>query len=220
MKPGFPAGNWRAAALALLLAAACVAEIIDRIAISVGNQVITESQIDTEVRLTALLNKTPLNVDLAERKKAAARLIEQALVRRDMEFSRYPMPALSDADASLANLKASLSGEAPYQQELEKYGVTEDELRQRLWWQLTLLRFIDYRFRPGIQIPDSAIQAYYQRQLAQWKQQGLQPVPSLNDARATLEETLTQQGIDEALDRWLSATRTQVQIRYHDEALR
>jgi len=47
----------------------------------VANQVITESQIDDEVRLTEFLNQEPLNLDPAEKKKAAARLIEQALVR-------------------------------------------------------------------------------------------------------------------------------------------
>ncbi len=56
--------------------------------------------------------------------------------------------------------------------------------RQRLWWQLTLLRFIDYRFRPGIQISDSDIDAYYQQQVPKWREQGIDPIPSLDDSRA------------------------------------
>jgi hypothetical protein len=196
------------------------AEIIDRIAVSVGNQVITESQIDEEIRLTAFLNQEKLVLDNTERQKAAGRLIEQTLVRREMEFSRYPVPPLSDASQSLETLKTRYRTQAEYQQALNTYGITEDGLKGRLWWQATLLRFVDYRFRPGIQIPDTDLQAYYQQQLDKWKQEGIQPIPSLEDVRASIDQTLTEQRIDQAMDRWLADTRTQVAIRFHDEALK
>jgi len=38
--------------------------------------------------------------------------------------------------------------------------------------------------------------------------------------RSQITELLTQQRIDESLDRWLADTRLQVAIHYHDEALR
>ncbi len=194
------------------------AEIIDRIAISVGNQVITQSQIDEEVRLTAFLNQEQLNLDAEEKKKAAGRLVEQTLVRREMEFSRYPLPALSEADEALKSIRARYLTEGEYLQTLETYGITEAALKQRLWWQATFLRFIDYRFRPGIQVPDSEVQAYYQQELDKWKQEGIQPVPKLEDVRGSIEQTLTEQHIDQELDRWLADTRTQVAVRYHNEA--
>lgn len=195
------------------------AEIIDRIAISVGNQVITEAQIEDEVRITAFLNGDKLDLSAAEKKQAAGRLIEQALVKREMEFSHYPLPALSDADASLKNLTARYPTEEAFRQAMQQYGITEDDLRVRLLWQLTLLRFIDFRFRPGILVSDSDLQAYYQQQLSKWQAQGVKPIPTLEDARPQIEEILTQQRIDESLDRWLAEARTQVTIRYHDEAL-
>ena len=209
-------------AFCLLLSASWIlpAEIIDRIAVSVGNQIITESQIDEEIRLTAFLNQEKLNLDNAERKKAAGRLIEQTLVRREMEFSHYPLPPLSDAAQSLETLKTRYKTEADYQQELARYGTTEEGLKRRLWWQATFLRFVDYRFRPGIQIPDADVQTYYQQQLDKWKQDGIQPLPSLEDVRASIEQNLTDQRIDQEMDRWLADTRTQIAIRFHDEALR
>jgi hypothetical protein len=208
-----------AAGLFLLGFWSLAGEIIDSIAISVGNLVITESQIDEEIRLTAFLNQEPVTLDHAERKKAAARLIEQTLIRREMEFSRYPLPPLSDASKSLETLKTRYKTEAEYRQALDEYGISEDSLKRRLWWQATFLRFIDYRFRPGIQVPDADVQAYYRQELDKWKQEGIQPVPSLDDVRASIEQTLTEQRIDQELDRWLADTRTQVAIRFHDEAL-
>jgi hypothetical protein len=208
-----------AAGLFLLGSSMLSGEIIDRIAISVGNLIITESQIDEEIRLTAFLNQDKVNLDNADLKKAAGRLIEQTLVRREMEFSRYPLPPLSDAVKALETLKTRYKTEAEYRQALDEYGITEDALKRRLWWQVTFLRFIDYRFRPGIQVPDADVKAYYQQELDKWKQEGIQPVPSLVDVRASIEQTLTEQRIDQELDRWLADMRTQVAIRFHDEAL-
>jgi len=208
---------------ALLLSTMCCllpGEIIDRIAISAGNQVITEGQVEEEIRLTAFLNHEKPDFGVAERKKAAGRLIEQALIKRDMDLSRYPLPAPSEAEASLRDIQATYAPDLLYRQKLQEYGITEEALERRLLWQLTLLRFIDYRFRPAIQIPDADVKTYYDQQLAEWKQQGIQSIPTLEDSRTKIEEILTQQRIDQALDTWIAETRRQVAINYLDEALK
>jgi len=204
----------------LAFSALVYADIIDRIAISVANQVVTESQVDEEVRVTAFLNNEPLVLTPEERKKAAGRLVDQALIKREMDMSRYPLPALSDADSTLADFKTRFSDQAAFEHAQRDYGISEEQVKQHLWWQLTVLRFVDYRFRPGIQIQEADVQSYYEGQLRKWKAQGIQPVPSLADERAQIEEILTQQQIDESLDRWLTETRGQVPIRYLDEALK
>ena len=102
--------------------------------------------------------------------------------------------------------------ETAFHDALRSYGVTADELTRRLWWQLTLLRFIDYRFRPGIQIPAADVQAYYRQQVSQWEQKGTKPIPTLEESRDQIEEILTQQRIDQALDQWIKDTRNQVTI--------
>ncbi len=195
-------------------------EIIDRIAITVANQVITASQIDDEIRVTALQNRDKLDLTPQARKEAASRLIEQALIKREMDLSRYPLPELSDAGESLQTLKAMYPTETEFQNALQTYGVTVDELTRRLWWQLTLLRFIDYRFRPGIQIPPADVQAYYRQQVSEWQQKRIKPIPTLEASRDQIEEILTQQRIDQALDQWIMETERQVPITYLDPSLR
>jgi len=194
-------------------------EIIDRIAITVANQVITESQIDDEVRVTAFLNRGKLDLSLQAKKEAAGRLIEQALIRREMDLSRYPLPELADAGETLQSLKAMYPSEMEFQDALQQYGITSDQLTRRLWWQLTLLRFIDYRFRPGIQIPPADVQAYYRQQVSQWEQKGTKPIPTLEETRDQIEEILTQKRIDQALEQWIQDTRSQVTIHYLDTEL-
>jgi hypothetical protein len=195
------------------------AEIIDRIAITAGNQVITASQIDEELRITAFLNREKLDVNPDTRKQAASRLIEQALVKREMDLSHYPLPQAGDASAALAGVKATYPNQGDFAAALESYGVSEADLTRRLLWQFTLLRFIDYRFRPGIQIPDADVQTYYRQQVSGWEQQGIKPIPTLEDSRDQIEEILTQKRIDQALDQWMADARKQAAVTYRDAAL-
>ena len=196
------------------------AEIIDRIAVSVGNQVITEAQISLEIRVTAFLNQEPADLSTAGKKIAAERLIEQTLLKREMDVSHFPLPDMSAAEKSLAAVEAQYRTEAEFQQALQQYGLTKEDLKSRLWWQSAVLRFVDERFRPGVQIPNADIRQYYDQQVGKWQQEGVSPIPTLDESRDKIEEALTQQRVDNALDRWLGDARTQVEIRFHAGVLR
>jgi hypothetical protein len=83
------------------------AEVIDRIAVTLDNQVITQSEILLEIRLTAFLNGDSLDFSTESRKKAADRLVEQKLIRKEME------PA-QDLEAGPAELQSMLRSIAPH----------------------------------------------------------------------------------------------------------
>src|SRR4051795_2405586 len=59
-------------------------EIIDRIAVSVDRTVITESEVIRQIRITALLNGEQPDLSAANRRETAERLVEQALMRREI----------------------------------------------------------------------------------------------------------------------------------------
>jgi len=206
-----------------LVFAACAgfihAEIIDKIAISVGNQVITEEQVVEEVRVTAFLNQAPLDLNAVEKKKAAERLVEQTLIRREMDFSRYPLPQLDEANDLYQKVRSRYPSDAAFREDLSRYRITEDDLRRHVWWQLTTLRFIDYRFRPAVQIGERDLKEYYQQQLAELRKNATQPIPTYEESREKIQEILTSQHVDQALDKWLIDARTQVDIRYRKGAL-
>lgn len=197
----------RTVLITVAIACASRAEIIDRIAVSVGNQVITTDQIDDEIRITAFLNHTEPKFNADEKKKAAERLIEQTLIKREMDFSHYPLPPLSDADPMLKRIEAELPGFA-------RYGITEDDLRRHLWWQFTLLKFIDERFRPSVEVTNAEIRQHYREQVEKWREQGVNPIPSFEESRAAMEKALIGERVDRAMDRWLGDARTQVDIRF------
>jgi hypothetical protein len=63
------------------------------------------------------------------------------------------------------------------------------------------------------------VQTYYRQQVSGWEQQGIKPIPTLEDSRDQIEEILTQKKIDQALDQWMAETRKQVPVTYHDATL-
>ena len=204
--------------LVLLAASLSHAEIIDRFAVSVGNQVITEGQIIDDIRIAAFLNNKAADISQVEKKAAAERLIQQTLVRREMELGHFPLPDLSEADPLEQELQTKYGSAADFERSLTKAGIAEPNLKQHLWWQLTFLRFVDYRFRPSVQIQDSAVQADYEKRRAEWEQQGVKPIPSLEESRTDIEKILTEERVDRALNRWLGDSRTRVEILYRKEA--
>ena len=44
---------------------------------------------------------------------------------------------------------------------MKRYGLTEPKLREQLLWQLTVLQFIDERFRGGVVVTDDDVRDYY-----------------------------------------------------------
>ena len=140
--------------LTLCFAAAAAEGVVDRVAVVVGNEVITESEVLRELRLTAFLNGEALDSSAAQRRTAAERLVDQQLIRNEMTMAGYPMPAEAEGDAVLRSFRQqNYRSVAAFRESLEKYGLTEDELKRHLLWQKAALRFTDQRFRMAMQAP-------------------------------------------------------------------
>jgi peptidyl-prolyl cis-trans isomerase SurA len=191
------------------------AEVIDRIAVTLDNQIITGSEIEREIRLSALLNGVPLDFSVEARRKAADRLVEQTLIRREIELGRYLEPNKDEVAAMLKQIQTQrFPVSQDYRQALEKYGVSEGDLNTHLLWQLTLLRFIDARFRPGVQVSDEEARAYFDKEQSKGDPSKRQ---RFEDFRDQIRETLTNQRVDQLLDDWLAA-RKRTRIVFHPEA--
>lgn len=216
----------RPATLRWILAAALTlgaahGDIIDRIAVSVGNRVITTSDLDREIRVTAFLNGVSPDFSAAARKATLDRLVEQKLIRNELENARYPLPSQSEIEPELAVFRQKFfATDAAFIQGLLAAGITEQNVRDELLWQRTLLLFIDLRFRPGVQVSDQEIQAYFDNTVAPAAHLAHPGEPlGLQDYRSRIENTLAGQKVDQEMNRWLQAARQRNQIVYHPEAL-
>jgi len=203
---------------AAAIAAGVHGEIIDRIAVTVGDHVISEQEIIHENQVAAFLNREKPDLSAKARRDAAGRLVKQQLIRQEMDETHYPMPAKSEADPLEKQVVAEYGGEAPYSAALASSGLTRDDVLDQLWWQLTILRFIDYRFRPAVHVPGEAVQAYYDQQVKTWKNEGRTDIPTLEESRDSIEKIITEERVDRALDTWLADETQRRNVRYREDA--
>lgn len=191
-----------------------VANVIDRIAVIVGRHVIKTSDIARDLRVTGFLNREPSDLGADARKKSAERLIDQEIIRQEIVTGGYRRPTDEDGEAFEQQLvKDRFHGSrAEMSAALAKYSLTEPELRAQLLWQLTVLRFIDQRFRAGVLVTDDDIKSYYEQH------RGELGSDSFEALRPKIQSTVEGDRINQLFNAWLEHERKITRIEYKQEA--
>jgi len=190
------------------------AEILDRIAVTVGKEVITESDVVREIRVAAFLDQKPVDLSGGEKRKAADRLVDQILILRDAAISRAALAAPEDVRRMFDQVKSQYPSEADYQAALARDRITEADVTDHLLAGLRALRFTDLRFRPEVEISGDDLREFYASLSVEWREKGETRIPTFEESRDQVEKLLTNQRVGQALDRWLGAQRTQTRIVY------
>jgi hypothetical protein len=207
--------------LCLFVLASCSlpAVIIDRIALIVENSIIKDSDISRDLRVTSFLNATPLDLSGQARKTAADRLIDQIFIRKEIRIGDYPVASPQQADQELDQLvKDRFKSEGALQDSLKRYGITAPDLRSHFLWQLTVLRFIDARFKPAVLVTDHEIEAYYTEHKAAFIKEHPSK-SSLDDVRGEIEDLLAGQRVNKLFFAWLDERRKDTSIKYLERSL-
>ena len=186
------------------------AVIVDRIAVSAGSRVITESAIEMSIRLAAFQNGTPPDLSPSSRKRAAELLIDQKLVQREMDVGHYPRLNETASKRLVADYAAQYfkSDPAALARALAAVNLSMRDLEAELAWQTELLAFLDLRFRPAVQISEEDLQ-----------QKANQNKVSLTQFRERLEKQISAERADADLEVWLKEQRKRTKIEYHDKDL-
>jgi len=205
----FPA---RSLILGCALAVSGAGEIIDRVAAVVGRRVITLSDARREARLEAYCNGLPpASVAGANNghRPVLERLIQQALIRQEMDQTSFP--SVDDAQAGEWVLKLKPGGDPA------AYGLSRRDLLDYARRQLDVLRFVDLRFKTGLQIQSQQVESYYEKTLVpELKRRGISPPPPLDQTRAQIERILVEERANELLDAWLGEQRARIPVRIQE----
>jgi hypothetical protein len=207
----------------MLLPMGARAVIVDRIAISAGDKIITESEIDLRIRLTAFQNREKPDFSLASRRRAAQQLIDQKLIEREMDVGHYPRLDVIGRKALLTDYEKTgyKSDPVSLAKALAVYGLTPEDLGDDLGRQSDLLTFLNLRFRPAVQVTDQDIQKYFDENVLKSAGKTLQQAQAgaLNQMRAEIEQKLTGDRADKELDLWLQDQRKRTKIEYLEKEL-
>src|SRR5579862_7687764 len=174
--------GWALLSATLPLAASLQAETLDRIAVSVGHDVITESDLILDLRVAAFLDRKPVDLSGAAKRQSAERLVDQLLILREALDSHVALPS-SEATAGLV---APYAAESDYRASLERYGISERDLGAHLLAGLRTLTFTDLRFRPDVQVSPEDVRSYYDKMNAQ-AGPAAAPIPLFEASREQIE---------------------------------
>lgn len=197
------------------------AVVVDRVAIIVGRRVVKSSDIDRDLRCSQFMNGEPLNVSPVAKQEVAERLITQELIRQEIMNGGYSQASEPDVNAFLLQTKKDRfkGSETQFRAALTRYALTEDQLRRYLRWQLTVLRFIDQRFRPGVLVTDEDVRTYYEERRAELEKAYPQE-KTFEALEHKIREILVGERVNQSLEEWLEQTRRRAFIERREPAFR
>jgi hypothetical protein len=194
--------------------------VIDRIAVTVGKQVIAESDLIRDLRVAAFIDRKPVDLSPAAKREAAARLVDQILILREASDSHLELASPDDAARLLSEEKSKVGSDEEYHKGLADYSISEADLREHLLNGWRALRFEDLRFRPDIQPSEAELREYYETLEANWRKGGRASIPSFEESRKQVEQLATEDLALKALDRWLATARESKEIQYREAAFK
>jgi hypothetical protein len=218
--------------LALTLGAAAThaqqAIVLDRVVAVVNNRAILSSDLRAEMRLSVLEPANAPNRSAETVHDALDRLISRTLIRQQIrdEELQSTRPADSEVAARLSELRKELpvcvrahcATDDGWKSFLTEHELTERQVEFYLRNRLEILRFIELRFREGIQISNDEVESYYINLLVPQYLPG-QTVPKLEQVAPRIEEILLQQKVNALFSDWLDNLRKQGEIEVLDASL-
>lgn len=201
--------------------------ILDRVIAVVNNRAILNSDLTLEMRVSVLEpNSRDANAETPQ--AALQRLISRTLIRQQIreEDAQADTPTPEEVAQRLVALRKELpicvrencATDSGWQAFLARHDLTQREVETYLRNRLGILRFIELRFRQGIQISPDEIQTYYHDTLVPQYQKE-QAIPSLDQVSSRIQEILLQQKVSAMFSGWLDNLRKQGEIEVLDPTL-
>jgi len=203
---------------AMLLCVLCVSvvrsDVVDRILVTVGKQVITLSDVRVQLRLEGFFSgKDPAPLDAVKTNQLIDRLMDQALIRREMAEGASPAAGPDMVEPLWLEIRRRYPDVAAWKAALQRYDLSEDDLRRLVQFQADFQSFIDVRIRPGLQVTSEEAAKYYQEQfLPELRRRGSAEQP-LDDVREQIVSLLLEKEVNEKLALLLQELRGRTEIR-------
>jgi hypothetical protein len=176
--------------LALALGSVASAEVVERILAVVGGRPLMLSEVRLVQRLRGL-----------ERAPALEAIIDEQLMLR--EASRLAQSVVSEEDEQRAY-------ESLLQRNPSASALPEADLRRLVRRQAAILKYVEFRFRPQVQVSDAAMRDAYEKEYGS-RADG----PSFETAAPGIRRRLADRELDEKIEAWVKELRSGAEIRYN-----
>jgi hypothetical protein len=207
---------WIATAIlfALLICSPLNAEIVDRVVANVNGHALLQSDWEQEIAFEGFSDaRDPNSFSRDERSAALDRLIDQELLREQLRPAQAaPLEQVASRVAAIRKLHPNCETEAGWQSTLQRYGFTQGSIEKRIGDQILLMKLVDDRLRPSVQIDQQAVEAYYQEQLVPEMQKSGSVATPLPEVSGKIRALLAEKKLNELLTGWLASLRSTSRI--------
>ena len=191
-------------------------DVIDRIVATVNGHIILQSDLDEALCYEALLSgRSVAQFTDEDRRAALDRLIDQELLGEQMKSASFQHASEAEAASQIAEARKLYPEAATtegWRAVLARFGLTEKALIAHVEQQIDLMRLVDARLRPAVQIDSKSIEAYYREKFVpQLKESGAGEV-SLADVSGKIRELLTEEKVNELMVSWLQSLRSESKV--------
>jgi hypothetical protein len=189
---------------------AMAGDVVDRVVTNINGHVVLQSDWEQEIALEALTNgRDPDSLTSVERNAALDRLIDQELLREQVRPS-VPPPAdqVAARIAEVRKLQPDCPTEETWHAKLRRYGLTQSALEKHLGEQIQLMKSVEDRLRPSIQIDQRAVESYYHDQLLPEMRKAGSSATPLTEVFGRIKDLLAEKKMNELLTGWLASLRT------------
>lgn len=194
----------------MLFSLCAVAEIVDRVAATVNQAVITWSEVRWAAQLVPDLNGDPQEAE----RRALENLIEQHLIAQQMVGS----PEVEVADAEVGGVYERIREKFPSDEALRRAlfqaGLNQEEVRKMVRRQVAAYKFVDARFRPFIIVLPEEVEDYYRlKYVPDLRRRRIGTIPPLDEVHDKIQALLTEEKLDQEIRRWLEDLKKRAEIR-------
>lgn len=198
---------------ALGVAGGLAAEVVDRIAAIVGTEAITASQIDSEMRLAAMLNRAEVEASPDAAAATLRRLVDRRLILGDRSAEPFLVVEPEDAELELGSFRAArYIGGRNFEAALEYYDLTAADFRAFVQESIAFEHYVSFRFKTGLDADSASVEAYYHDVYVQSRVQRGEPVEPLEAVAATIAAILLEQRANELLAERLNELRVLIRV--------
>jgi peptidyl-prolyl cis-trans isomerase SurA len=189
---------------------------IDRLIAAVNGVAITEGDLNLARSLNAILSYGR-NAPDATRSDEIEKLIDQELMQQELKNFSMTEVEGSKIEARLQSLRDAFAAKGGLSALLQRTGLRESELIAYVRLESSILKFVDFRFRPFVSVSEADIRDYYEKRLIPQLRESKIETPSLDQIAAKIEIILREEKINAVLDQWMKEIRRSSRIEYFND---
>ncbi|HKV36165.1 MAG TPA: hypothetical protein VJP89_17630, partial [Pyrinomonadaceae bacterium] len=207
----------RTLAFVLAFSSVCAAQqVVDKMVATVNAGVRTEliTYSDLLWQLALQPNTQLDNPTSDELNRTLRLLIDQRLILQEAEKLPTIVPTQKEIADARAELARNFASEPAFRERLLRVGLTSEKLDEIIEQRLKMEKYLDFRFRNFVVISQKEIADYY-RDVYVSRFRSRFPgriVPTLEQSRAEIEQTLTESKIESDIDAFLDTARERAEI--------